>query len=221
MVQRQAVGGRARVAIVDAGSGNLRSVEKALARAADEAGFAADVFVTDDPDAVASADRIVLPGVGAFRASMDGLGARDGLAGALHEAVRRKARPYLGICVGMQIMARRGLEFGEAAGLDWIPGDVAPIEPAPDRRVPHMGWNTVRFSGAAGPFAASAPADFYFVHSYYFATENASDLVGVCDYGGSLAAAVARDNLAGVQFHPEKSQGAGLRLLADFLRWSP
>ncbi len=210
-----------RVAIIDCGSGNLRSVEKALARAAEEAGLAASVAVTDDPDAVARADRIVLPGVGAFGACMAGLAARDGMRNALEEAVRKRGAPYLGLCVGMQILADCGHEFGETPGLGWIGGDVRPLAPAPGRPVPHMGWNEVTFDADVGPFARGQSDDYYFVHSFHFDIKSKTNSIGFCDYGAPLTAAVANDNIAGVQFHPEKSQAAGLALLADFLRWRP
>ncbi|GAB4528490.1 MAG: imidazole glycerol phosphate synthase subunit HisH [Amphiplicatus sp.] len=212
------------VAVVDYGSGNLRSVEKSLQRAARESGRDARIVVTGDPEAVAGAGRIVLPGVGAFAACMNGLAAIEGMIPALEHAVLVEKRPFLGVCVGMQLLAEKGLEFGENAGLGWIPGVVRRLAPAdPACRVPHVGWNTVR-ARVPHPVLKSLdhrPQDFYFVHSYHFACENDAHVLGVTDYGGRIAAIVGRDNLLGVQFHPEKSQAAGLALLADFLAWRP
>lgn len=212
------------VAVIDYGSGNLRSVQKALERAGAESGLSARITVTDKPSIVAEADRVVLPGVGAFGACMAGLNAVDGMIAALEHAVLVKQRPFLGICVGMQLLAERGLEFGETKGLDWIPGEVRLIEPSdPALRVPHTGWNTVRIR-APHPALASLdhhPADFYFVHSYHFVAENDAHVLGVTEYGGRIAAIIGRDNLLAVQFHPEKSQRAGLALLGDFLKWRP
>lgn len=212
------------VAIVDYGSGNLRSVQKALARAAAERGLAARIIVTDRPEIVSGADRIVLPGVGAFAACKKGLETLDGMIEALEQVVLASRRPFLGICVGMQLMAETGLEFGPSPGLGWMPGVVAPLAGDKERqRIPHMGWNSVRMR-SAHPALASLdhhPADFYFVHSYCFDTENDAHVLAVCDYGRRISAIVGRDNLLGVQFHPEKSQAAGLALLADFLRWRP
>lgn len=212
------------VALVDYGSGNLRSAQKALMRAAAEKGLAVRIVVTDDPDIVSKADRIVLPGVGAFAACKQGLESIDSMIEALEYAVLASKRPFLGVCVGMQLMAERGLEFGPSPGLGWMPGVVAPLRPD-DRalRIPHMGWNEVRVR-ASHPVLASLdhrPADFYFVHSYHFEAENDAHILGVCEYGGRISAIIGRDNLLGVQFHPEKSQAAGLALLADFLRWRP
>lgn len=212
------------VAIVDYGSGNLRSVQKALARAAAERGLAARIIVTDRPEIVSGADRVVLPGVGAFAACKQGLETLDGMIEALEQVVLASRRPFLGICVGMQLMAETGLEFGPSPGLGWMPGVVAPLAGDKERlRIPHMGWNSVRMR-SAHPALASLdhhPADFYFVHSYCFDAENDAHVLAVCDYGRRISAIVGRDNLLGVQFHPEKSQAAGLALLADFLRWRP
>jgi len=212
------------IAVVDYGSGNLRSVAKAFERAASERGIAARVVVTAEPEAVASAARVVLPGVGAFAACMAGLKAIDGLVAALEHAVLASSRPFFGICVGMQLLATRGLEFGKTPGLGWIAGTVRPLAPAdPLLRVPHTGWNTVRAT-AAHPALASLdhhPADFYFVHSFHFGAENDAHVLGVADYGGEIAAIVGRDNLLACQFHPEKSQAAGLALIGDFLEWRP
>lgn len=212
------------VAVIDYGSGNLRSVQKALERAAAEAGLSAEIVVTDKPEVVAEADRIVLPGVGAFGACMAGLEAVDGMVAALEHAVLVRKQPFLGVCVGMQLLAERGLEFGETKGLDWIPGEVRLIEPSdPSLRVPHTGWNTVRIRAPHKALVSfdHHPADFYFVHSYHFVAENDAHVLGVTDYGGRIAAIIGRDNLLAVQFHPEKSQRAGLALLGDFLNWRP
>ena len=211
-------------AIVDYGSGNLRSAQKALARAAAERGLAVDVVVTAEPTVVSEADRIILPGVGAFAACAAALAAVPGMIPALEHAVLVEKRPFLGICVGMQLLAEKGLEFGETPGLGWIPGAVRRLTPSdPSLPVPHTGWNAVH-SRAPHPVLATLdhrPTDFYFVHSFHFAAENDAHVVAFADYGGRVAAAVARDNLFGVQFHPEKSQAAGLALLGDFLAWRP
>jgi glutamine amidotransferase len=214
------------VAIIDYGSGNLHSARKAFERAAREAGVDQEILVTSDPDAVARAERIVLPGVGAFADCRRGLDSVPGMVEAMTEAVRQKGRPFFGICVGMQLMASRGLEYETTAGLDWIAGDVKPI--APDDaglKVPHMGWNTLHpqrrhplLDGIeTGPNGLHA----YFVHSYALDPKNQDDVAAVTDYGGPLTAIVAKDNMAGTQFHPEKSQKLGLSLIANFLRWRP
>jgi imidazole glycerol-phosphate synthase subunit HisH len=211
------------VAIVDYGSGNLRSAAKAFERAAAENGISAEIRVTSAPETIAGADRLVLPGVGAFADCRRGLAAVSGLEQALNEAVRSRARPFLGICVGMQLMAERGREFETANGLGWIDGEVAAIEPADSAlKIPHMGWNEIE-SRSSHPLldGLGAGAHAYFVHSYHFRLAHARDLLAVTDYGGPLAAVVGRDNLAGTQFHPEKSQHAGLRLIGNFLRWNP
>ena len=211
------------VAIVDYGSGNLRSAAKAFERAAAENEISATVEVTSVPEAVAGADRIVLPGVGAFADCQRGLVAVSGLEAALHEAVIVRARPFLGICVGMQLMAERGREFETTEGLGWIGGEVVPIEPRePALKIPHMGWNEIE-PRAAHPLLAglSAGAHAYFVHSYHFRLAEPAHLLAATDYGGLLAAVIGRDNMAGTQFHPEKSQEAGLRLIGNFLRWRP
>jgi imidazole glycerol-phosphate synthase subunit HisH len=213
------------VAIVDYGSGNLNSALKAFERAAAAAG-APRILLTADPELVRTADRIVLPGVGAFADCMRGLAAIPGMLETLTQAVRRDGKPFLGICVGMQLLATRGLEHGETDGLGWIPGDVAAIRPTNAAlKIPHMGWNTLDpvrphllLDGIpTGPDGLHA----YFVHSYQLAPADPTDAVATADYGGPLTAVVARDNVAGTQFHPEKSQALGLRLLANFLRWSP
>ena len=214
------------VAIVDYGSGNLHSAAKAFERAAAEADSSDTILVTSDPEAVRRAERIVLPGVGAFADCRRGLDAVPGMVEALTQAVRRDGRPFLGICVGMQLMATRGLEHETTPGLDWIGGDVAPIDPAdPALKIPHMGWNTLEArrthpllegltTGATGLHA-------YFVHSYALKAADPADVVATTDYGGAVTAVVGRDNMAGTQFHPEKSQTLGLRLIANFLRWRP
>jgi len=211
------------VALIDYGSGNLRSAEKALQRAARELARGAEVVTTDDPATIARADRVVLPGVGAFAACMGALTARSGVVEAMTEAVKRRGAPFLGICVGMQLLATRGLEFGETAGLDWIEGDVRRIEPADPRlKVPHMGWNNL-FGALPGALFAGLPAGshMYFTHSFALFASRAADVAAEVDHGGAFPAAVLRGNVAGVQFHPEKSQGAGARLLANVLEWRP
>ncbi|MGF1595305.1 MAG: imidazole glycerol phosphate synthase subunit HisH [Kiloniellaceae bacterium] len=218
------------VAIIDYGSGNLRSAAKSLERAAAEAG-GGPVMVTDDPEALRRADRVVLPGVGAFADCRRGIFAIDGMVEALEEAVIAAGKPFLGICVGMQLMASRGLEHGVTQGFGWIPGDVVALEPAPGQigplagplKVPHMGWNALEIRDRTHPLVADF-ADMpyvYFVHSFHLRPARAEHLLATADYGGPVTALVGRDNLAGTQFHPEKSQAAGLRLLANFLRWRP
>ena len=214
------------VAIIDYGSGNLHSAAKAFERAARESGSDARVLVTDDADVVAAADRIVLPGVGAFADCKRGLDAVDGMHEALQRSVIEKGRPFLGICVGMQLMAERGLEFVTTAGLGWIAGDVRLIEPS-DRslKIPHMGWNTINVHRPHALFDGIATGDeghhAYFVHSFHLASPDAHAIIAETDYGGAVTAAVGRDNIFGTQFHPEKSQTLGLQLIANFLRWAP
>jgi glutamine amidotransferase len=213
-----------RVALIDYGSGNLRSAEKALVEAARRSKRAHDIEVTFDPERVASADRIVLPGVGAFAACWSLLHARDGLVEALAQAVRGRGAAFLGVCVGMQLLATRGLEFGETPGLDWIGGEVRRIEPDdPALKVPHMGWNALQDERPHALLGdqARAGADLYFTHSYALHAADPADVIAWTDHGGPVVAAVARDNVAGVQFHPEKSQARGLKLLGDFLEWRP
>ena len=211
------------VALIDYGAGNLRSAEKALREAAGEITTAVDVVVTSDPEQVSRADAVVLPGVGAFAACMSAVHSRPGLVEAMTAAVRRRGAPFLGICVGMQLMATRGLEFGETPGLDWIGGEVRRLAPT-DRRckIPHMGWNCLDGATPVAMFAGlPARADMYFTHSFAFFPDHDADVAAWTEHGGRFPAAVMRDNLAGVQFHPEKSQGVGLRLLANFLEWRP
>jgi imidazole glycerol-phosphate synthase subunit HisH len=212
-----------RVAIIDYGSGNLRSAAKAFERAAAEDGISARIEVTSEPETVARADRVVLPGVGAFADCRRGLAAVPGLEAALREAVVARAHPFLGICVGMQLTADRGREFETVAGLGWIGGEVVAIEPNNlALKIPHMGWNEIE-PRASHPLLAgiSVGAHGYFVHSYHFRLADPADLVAFADYGGPLTAMVGHGNLAGTQFHPEKSQEAGLRLIGNFLRWRP
>jgi imidazole glycerol-phosphate synthase subunit HisH len=211
------------LAIVDYGSGNLRSAQKAFARAARERALSAEVRVTSVPEEVAAADRIVLPGVGAFADCRRGLLAIPGLVDALEEAVIRRGRPFLGICVGMQLMADRGREFETVPGLGWIGGEVVPLAPK-DRalKIPHMGWNEIEPSGRHPLLAGLLPGSHvYFVHSYHFVLADRDDLLAFTDYGGRIAAVVGRDNVAGTQFHPEKSQEVGLSFIGNFLIWRP
>jgi len=211
------------VAIVDYGSGNLRSAAKAFERAAREAGTNERVLVTSSPAEVAAADRIVLPGVGAFADCRAGLYAVPGMVDTLQRDVIERGKPFLGICVGMQLMATRGVEYGVHAGLDWIAGDVVRIEPGKDHlKIPHMGWNELTDLKPHALLDGIAPrAHAYFVHSYQLAASKPETVLALTDYGGPVTAIVGRDNLAGTQFHPEKSQETGLRLIANFLRWKP
>ena len=211
------------VAIVDYGSGNLRSAAKAFERAAREAGTHERVLVTSSPAEVAAADRIVLPGVGAFADCRAGLYAVPGMVDTLQREVIERGKPFLGICVGMQLMATRGVEYGVHAGLDWIAGDVVRIEPGKDHlKIPHMGWNELTDLKPHALLDGIAPrAHAYFVHSYQLAASKPEMVLALTDYGGPVTAIVGRDNLAGTQFHPEKSQATGLRLIANFLRWKP
>jgi glutamine amidotransferase len=214
------------VAIVDYGSGNLHSAAKAFERAARESGHDQPILVTSDPDAVRRADRIVLPGVGAFADCRRGLDAVSGMVEALEESVRQKGRPFLGICVGAQLMAERGREYEVVDGLGWIPGEVDKIEPNdPSLKIPHMGWNTLN-AVRPHPLLDGIPTGpqglhAYFVHSYHLHTAGRDCLVAEADYGGPVTAIVARDTCAGTQFHPEKSQKLGLALIANFLKWKP
>jgi glutamine amidotransferase len=214
------------VAIVDYGSGNLHSAAKAFERASHDVGLGQTIKVTNDPDAVAAADRIVLPGVGAFADCRRGLDEIPGMIDALEQSVRKRARPFFGICVGMQLMAERGREYQVTPGLGWVAGEVNRIAPCdPNLKIPHMGWNTLSVTkphalldgiatGANGLHA-------YFVHSYELRPSRQDDLVAQADYGGPLTAIVGRDNMVGTQFHPEKSQRLGLALIANFLKWTP
>jgi len=214
------------VVIIDYGSGNLHSVAKALERAARDSGSNAVIRVSSDPDAVARADRVVLPGVGAFADCRRGLDSTPGMVDALTAAARARARPFLGICVGMQLLATRGLEFTETPGLDWIAGDVKAIEPAdPALKIPHMGWNTLtlrrQHALLAGLPTGPDGLHAYFVHSFHFLPAEPRVIVAETEYGGPVTAMVAAANMAGTQFHPEKSQRLGLGLLANFLTWRP
>ena len=214
------------VAIIDYGSGNLHSAAKAFERAARDSGRESRILVTSDPKAVRAADRVVLPGVGAFADCKRGLEAVPGMIEALEATVRGQGRPFLGICVGMQLLATRGLEHGVTDGLDWIGGEVRAIEPRdPALKIPHMGWNTLTALRAhallqglpTGPDGLHA----YFVHSYHLVVADRADVVAETDYGGPVTALVARGNIAGTQFHPEKSQTLGLGLIGNFLAWTP
>jgi glutamine amidotransferase len=214
------------VAIVDYSSGNLHSAAKAFERAAQEAGLDQPIVVTQDPDVVARAERVVLPGVGAFADCKRGLDAVPGMIEALDNSVRRRGRPFLGICVGMQLLAERGLEYEVKDGLGWIAGEVDRITPKDPRlKIPHMGWNTLNVARehpllaglALGPHGRHA----YFVHSYQLKPADRADLIAEADYGGAVTAVVGRDNIVGTQFHPEKSQKLGIALIANFLKWKP
>lgn len=214
------------VAIIDYGSGNLHSAAKAFERAARDSGCNTAVIVTADPDQLRSAERIVLPGVGAFKDCRDGLKAVSGMWETLEDEVIRCGKPFLGICVGMQLMASRGLEHDVTEGFGWIPGDVKPLVSSdPSFKIPHMGWNTldVRRPHALldGMELGAGGLHAYFVHSYHLDARNPSDLIATADHGMPVTAMVGRDNLAGTQFHPEKSQTLGLTLIANFLRWRP
>lgn len=217
------------VALVDYGSGNLRSAAKALERVAAEAGGGVRVVVTSEAEAVARADRIVLPGQGAFADCLAGLSAVPGMLEVLGDAVRRRGVPFLGICVGMQLLAERGLEHGVHPGFGWIPGEVVHIrdlpghDPAARLPYPQMGWNALAWSARGHTLLEGLRqgSHVYFVHSYALAAGERGDVMAETDYGGPVVAAVVRGNIAGVQFHPEKSQETGLRLLANFLAWSP
>jgi glutamine amidotransferase len=214
------------VAIVDYGSGNLHSAAKAFERAGWETNSDARIVVTRDPDEIARADRIVLPGVGAFADCRRGLDSLPGMVEALNEAVLSRGRPFLGICVGMQLMAERGREYQVTQGLGWIAGEVDRLVPSdPELKIPHMGWNTLT-QRQVHPILDGIPLGpqglhAYFVHSYQLVPAQNSQLIAEAEYGGSVTAVVARDTAAGTQFHPEKSQKLGLRLIANFLKWRP
>jgi glutamine amidotransferase len=210
------------VAVIDYGAGNLKSAAKALAHAATATGE--KVIVTADAREIAQADRIVLPGVGAFAECKRGLESVPGGVAAMREAVIEKGRPFLGICVGMQLMATIGVEYGEHAGLDWIKGRVVRLTPNdPGLKIPQMGWNDLVLKKPNHPIFAGMQSGVhgYFVHSYHFIADDPADVLAEVDYGGPVVAAIGRDNMVGVQFHPEKSQAVGLALLANFLRWKP
>jgi glutamine amidotransferase len=218
------------VAIIDYGSGNLRSAAKAFERAAREAGLNTEVAITADPEVVRGAERVVLPGVGAFGACRDGLHALPGMVDALEEVAIGRGRPFFGICVGMQLMASLGREHGDHPGLGWIPGEVTALAPAdPALKIPHMGWNALELpqngeiQQPSHPVLEGLGADayVYFVHGYQFRPDSPEHLLARVDYGGPVVAAVGRDNLFGTQFHPEKSQAAGLAIIGNFLRWRP
>ena len=214
------------VAIIDYGSGNLRSAAKAIERAARDSGYEGAVLVTADPDQVRTADHIVLPGVGAFADCRAGLDAVPGMVDAMTDAVRVGGRPFLGVCVGMQLMASRGREKTVTEGLGWIPGEVRVITPSdPTLKIPHMGWNTLDVK-RPHPVLDGIPTGenglhAYFVHSYHLVPDEPADLLATTDYGGPVTAIVARDTMVGTQFHPEKSQTLGLALIGNFLRWKP
>lgn len=225
------------IAILDYGSGNLRSAAKAFERVIADEGLPAKVIVTDKADLIAKADRIILPGQGAFADCMNGLAGADGMLEALEESVLKRGIPFLGICVGMQLMATRGLEHGAHAGLNWIPGEVVPIQPTdPNLKIPHMGWNEVRCQSnnsvpecqdnchpvlrSITESSREKPSHFYFVHSFMFECKEAAHMLAFTQYGEKVSAVVGRDNMIGVQFHPEKSQDAGLKLISNFLNWT-
>ena len=210
-------------AVIDYGSGNLRSAAKAFERAAGVLAGDERVVVTSRPEEAAAADRIVLPGQGAFAECRRGLATVRGLEEAIGEAVIARGRPFFGICVGMQLMADRGREFEVVDGLGWVGGEVVAIEPADlSFKIPHMGWNELTLERSHPVFDGIAQGTHtYFVHSFHFAVADRADLIATADYAQALTAAVGRDNLVGTQFHPEKSQAAGLRLIANFLRWRP
>jgi len=214
------------VAIIDYGSGNLHSAAKAFERAARESGSPLTVKVTAEPDIVLSAERIVLPGVGAFADCKQGLANIPGMIDALEESVRARGKPFLGICVGLQLMASRGLEHGVTPGLGWIEGEVSAISPSDATlKIPHMGWNTLELTRPHALFdgipTGEGGLNAYFVHSYHLVPANRDVLIASTDYGGEVTAFVAKDNMAGSQFHPEKSQKLGLALIANFLNWNP
>lgn len=215
-----------RVAIIDYGSGNLRSATKAFERASRESGVSAEIDLTADAERVRTADRIVLPGVGAYADCRAGLDAVPGMVEAIREVVEREARPFLGICVGTQLMASRGLEKTATDGFGWIEGDVKEIQPTdPSLKIPQIGWNTIHVKHSHPLFEGIRTGEgglhAYFVHSYHIVAKHSGDVLAECDYGGPVTAAVARGNVVGTQFHPEKSQALGLALIANFLNWKP
>ncbi|MCK5167216.1 MAG: imidazole glycerol phosphate synthase subunit HisH [Rhodospirillaceae bacterium] len=212
-----------KVTIIDYGSGNLRSCAKAFERAANEQNISADIVVSGDPKDVSSADRIILPGVGAFADCRAGLDGVPGLVEAMNDAVIKNAKPFFGICIGMQLMADVGREFGDSQGLGWIAGEVVAIKPAnKELKIPHMGWNNLKIKNTH-PLLASLPngGHAYFVHSFQFVASDEKNVAAEVDYGGPISAVIAKDNMVGTQFHPEKSQGLGLEIIANFLSWNP
>ncbi len=218
------------IAIVDYGSGNLRSAAKAFDFVLREENISGASLITSNAEDIAKADRIVLPGQGAFGDCIAGLKKVDGMVGALEESVLRRGVPFFGICVGMQLLATKGHEFGEHDGLGWISGDVRKMTPNDaSLKIPHMGWNAMKIpTNSSHPVLQSitkkhekAALDFYFVHSFVFDCKDTANIVGLCDYGGDFTAMVAKDNMIGTQFHPEKSQQAGLDLIRGFLHWKP
>lgn len=214
------------VAIIDYGSGNLRSAQKAFERAAKEAGLSANIQLTNDAEWVSKADRIVLPGVGAYADCRAGLDAVDGMVEALEQTVIKEAKPFFGICVGMQLMAERGLEKGTTNGLGWIAGDVARMQPDDEAlKIPQIGWNTLEVAKPhpllEGIETGEDGLHAYFVHSYHLECQNREELIATTNYGGKVTALVGKDNMVGTQFHPEKSQRLGLALIHNFLKWSP
>ncbi|WP_020590451.1 imidazole glycerol phosphate synthase subunit HisH [Kiloniella laminariae] len=211
------------LAIIDYGSGNLRSAAKAFERSAREAGLTTTVLVTADPEAVRQADHIVLPGVGAFADCWQGLNAAEGMVEVLRESVLQQGKPFMGVCVGMQLMASVGREYRDCEGLGWIPGEVVKMDPEDQRlKIPHMGWNELNIRR---PHPVLDGLDngthVYFVHSYHYIPENSDHILAQVDYGDALTAVIGRDNMIGTQFHPEKSQSAGLNLFSNFLKWKP
>ncbi len=212
-----------KIALIDYGAGNIHSVHKALEVAGNACGHRLDISIGSNPDIIRKADRIILPGDGAFADCVGHLRAIKGLIEALSEAVHQRARPFLGICVGMQLLATKGLELGETAGLGWLNGTVERIQPHDKTlKVPHMGWNTLD-AKQAHPVLKDIPTGLhaYFLHAYHFMPHNMSDVIATADYGGAITAIVAKDNIIGTQFHPEKSQKLGLQLLSNFLNWTP
>lgn len=210
------------VALIDYGSGNLRSAEKALARVAAEAGTTHEIVVTADPARVEDAERIVLPGVGAFADCMRGVSSIPGMVAVLEDKVLKRGTPFLGICVGMQLLAEVGREHGDHKGLGWIPGDVVKISPRDaSLKIPHMGWNALSLNATHPMLTGMNSADVYFVHSYCIRPSNRAHVLATTDYAGEIAAIVGRDNIIGTQFHPEKSQATGLAFLERFLTWRP
>lgn len=212
-----------KIAVVDYGAGNIRSAVRAFEHVAGQVGIAAKVEVVTTPEAILAADRIVLPGDGAFADCIGALRSHTAMEAALEEAVRKRGRPFFGICVGMQLLATRGLEYGEHAGLGWIAGDVERIRPSDPRlKVPHMGWNELRLN-RPHPVTAGLPAGAhaYFIHSYHLVPKAHDAVLAEADHGGPIVAVVAQDNVFGTQFHPEKSQATGLKMIANFLQWAP